>query len=765
MIEYHLAYYANFKSRYNIPYTIEIRTKESVSAPEELILSSTPFVAEWEADSLFKPLKMSNAVCQILTKKMLFGLYIGDAQGVKIVLINNSDNKVEWVGYVSPNLYSSDYISVDTVDIEAVDTIACLENIKYSYIGGKAEFRSFYDIIVHILDKADPLKSVDVLRVQNCNKVASSKSNCVLEDLYVNERNFFDEMGEPMTCKDVLSSLVGYLGMTMFQWRNTYYIVDYEYINNEHDECYRYHRAVPSLNEKSYLGMIHKNIKDIGISGSNGSVSLDNVFNKVSVVASTNAIDDLCPELFDDEDLVNQNADPNKYYEETIGENVFLSAYFKSKENWETYYSGIEIPEITPSNINGIFDCSFFQKTDSYNLKSGEPSSLNWEAALTFYRNSLPDINGGYLSMKERYTPFLKLNKKNISLLPGGYIIVDFRYKLSQHYISSDGYESPSKNALYVSNDNNKYSSGYEDTKYYCRLRIGDYYYDGERWNLYSDYLSNKEYYETVVGTTSISGKLQYYKINSSGDRVEITKTEYDKIIAGDKFLIVRKNNENDKIYDTWYSPTNQVSYKYNLSDAIDGVLIKLPNFLLYGEITFELCPPTILGGMPCYLTTGDGSGYCRYCHLKDLTLKYTNKKYVYDVFGNKLNDAEDIVYSNVINDNYVTEAEDVELLVNSYAENALSYSNVATKKEGKYDYLKSVFSPLENEYYLPEQLLIDKLYRHHRSPKVIYRNSLKYYLSPLDVINENSLNKSMVVNALGVDYANDSADVTLIEV
>ena len=31
-------------------------------------------------------------------------------------------------------------------------------------------------------------------------------------------------------------------------------------------------------------------------------------------------------------------------------------------------------------------------------------------------------------------------------------------------------------------------------------------------------------------------------------------------------------------------------------------------------------------------------------------------------------------------------------------------------------------------------------------------------------MIKENSLDKTMMVNALGIDYANDSVDVTLIE-
>lgn len=768
-----LAYYSEFKSKNNIPYRVEIYTKKAVGAVKELRLSATPFMAEWESDRLFKPLKMSNAVCGIITRELLLDLYTGEAQGVEFVLKNSDTNTLEWFGFVSPNLYSSDYISLDMLDIEAIDSIACLENIKYSYIGEKADFRPFSEIIGYLLNKADPQKRIRKLYVQNCNKLTSSATACALKGLYIHERNFFDEMNEPMTCKDVLSALVEYLGMTLIQWKDAYYMIDYEYIDNDYTDCTLFNLNNLTSSNAS-LPIKAANIADIGVSNSRGSISLDNVYNKVTVVANTNAIGDLCPELIDDDDLENQSSDPDNYYAQTVDDKVFLSAYFKSKENWETpqpltvdsnfIYS--YITEVNSSNVAAIREGSFFQKTDSYSADSPEPSSLDWGTYLTLCKKMAGE-QGFLTSNGKMYVPYLTLKKKNPLLLNSGFLIIDFSYKLSQSYIADDGFDSPCSDSVYVSNSNNKYSAGYSDTRFYCRLKIGDYYYNGEEWRLYSEYTSNLSYYKVSIGIEEVHGVRKYYTYdasNLSGTKRYITETEYEKICAKDRFLIVRKNKENDKVYDTWYNPTNQVSYKQNLSNASDGVLIKLPNFCLYGEMELDLCPPTILGGQPCYLTSGATSGYCYYCHIKDFNVKYTDRKYIYDVFGNKLDDTEDIVYSNVINDSYITEADDIELTVNSYAKQILSYSNVATKNNGKFDYLKSVYSRIARNSYLPEQILIDKLYRHHKTPKLIYKNSLNYKISPFDRIKENSLNKTMLVNALGIDYANDSVDVTLIE-
>ena len=711
-----LAYYADFKSRNSTPYRVEIYTKNDVDSPKELTLSSVPFTTEWEADTLFKPLKMSNSVCRILTREMLMDLYTGEAQGVKIVLIDSANNKVEWAGYVMPNVYSSDYISVDSVDIEAIDTIACLENIKYSYIGENASFCSFYDIMMHIINKADPQKSIDKLRVQECNKVSYFDTDCILESLYINEHNFFDELGEPMTCKDVLSSLVGYLGMSMFQWKDSYYIVDYECIKKGYTECYQYHRAVSALNGWKKLTLENKNVLDIGIASGNGSISLDNVYNKVSVVASTNSVDELCPVLIDDEDLINQNEDPNKYYEEVIGDTTFISAYFKSKENWKprevsgVYPDGIPNAdkEITDVNIKYIGSGAFFQKNSSYTSDNGIPSSLDWVSYLTFIMNGRPTVGYDY--------SFLTLLKENSLLLNGGYIIINFNYKLSQSYIADDNFKSDSSDLEY----NIDTVSDCGDTKFYCRLKIGDYYYNGEEWRLYSEYLDNYSYYNVSLKEEN---NCYYYQNVNTVEWIRIEKDEYDKRKMRDRFFIVRRNKKGEKVFDTWYTPTNQVSYKENLSNSSDGVLIKIPQFCLYGNISFELYRPNTMG-TTVEGTTVPGTGFCSYCHFKDLSIKYTDKKYVYDVFGDKLDDCEDIVYSNVISDEYVTEAEDVKLLVNSYSKNILSYSNVATKKGTKFDYLKSMYSCIDGEYYLPEQLLVDKMYRHYKSPKVIYKNS-----------------------------------------
>lgn len=749
-----LLYYSNFKSAKETSYRVEFHSNIGTHKPEELKLSSAPIIVEWESDTIYQSLKLSNSVVSVLAKRLLTDLYTPETQGVEVRLYNYDNGVIEWFGYVTPCIYTSEYITIaDSVDIESIDSLACLDTIKYSYISGKPDFSSFFDIIIYILGKADPNNLINKLYIQDCDKLDDTSQSCLLKDLYINERNFYDEDNEPMTCKEVLSEIASYLGITVIQWRDSYYMVDYNYINDGKYSCTLYNRTL-NTESKSTLNTQLLNVMNIGVWESNGSISLDDVYNKVTVTANMNPINNLTPDLFNDEDLKNQNSDPNKYYEQTSGEFVFLSSYFESKNNWTVLTPQInnngsieDAGALTPVSAFKLYKGAFFQKNSSYDKNSPEPSSIDWDTYLTFVKTKPSQVlHESYLILKENAT----------LMFAGGYLIIDFSYKLSKSNIADDDYKGV---------DDMEYTATSEPTKFYCKLKIGDYYYNGEEWLLYSEYLDNISYYSQNIGFEDITGVRKYYKKDSSGNKTYIEKTEYDKIYAQDRFLIVRKNQEHDKVYDTWYNPTNQVSYKENLSDSSDGILIKLPSFSISGNFEIELEPPTVLGEMDS--PNGESGGhrvYCRFCHFKHFNAKYTNKKYVYDVFGNVINEMKDIVYENVINESYEIEATEIELLVNTYQNNILSYSNVATKIDGKLDHLKSLYNHVANGDYLPERILIDKLYRHHKAPKFIYSNTLNYKFTPFDMIKENSLNKTMIINSMSINYADDSNQVQLIE-
>lgn len=802
-----LRYYSDFKSIKENAYRLEIHTSLSTHS-EPITLSSEPITVEYESSALYQPLKLSGATISLLTGNILTDLYTGENQGVQVRLYNRTDNALEWLGYLTPNLYSSDYItSFDSVELEAVDTLSSLENIKYAYIGDSGTFRSFADVLFFVLDKADPKQVLSKVYIQKTNRLSKDSLLCLFDESYIHERNFFDEDNEPSTCRDVLESLAQYYGMTVIQWRGAYYLLDYDFINRGYYEFFAYNRSDNTYTDVT-LKREAQNVSEIGVAESGGSISLGDVYNKVSVVASMNVISVLCPDLLDDDDLTNQNADENKYYEtkKTVNneEYTYLNSYFKSKKNWKY---------LTPFSIKPISNTSYrpvvFERTnineitaDNQSVHAGtlwqryckyktveEPSKLNWDTCLTLVSKRS--------SIDSEYTVdecFLKLNKdiSSITLLNGGYIVVNIDYALSD-----DTSFNPNNEILA-----GEFSSDY-NILFPAKLRIGNMYFDGDKFvddTIYKRRAS-KGYYRTVFFEREYIGKLPIYKIRDSdgdwffvnkgqfdahsGEKVEsqtpdpndrwfyydeskrmilIDESFYHECILQDGFYLVTKNKVNDSIY-TDKKLTNTVSWKMNLSDSGDGVAIPLPSFVITGKIEFELSRPNCLGkSVPAIPNKDVWRGGVYAIHVSDLSLKYSNNKSTYDIFNSKQDDS-DTVYSNKINDNNVTEMDDITLNVNSYSKGVASYSNTATKVGDKFDYIKDVYSPINDARFVPEQILIDKLYRHYCSPKFKYQNCLNRGFDILSRIKENSLRKTMVVDCTNINYANESCLVTLIEV
>lgn len=795
-----LRYYSEFKSRKDKAYRIEIHTVFATYS-EELALTDSPFTVEYESDTLYKPLKMSNSVISILTDRVLSDLYTAEGQNIEVRLYNKTDNILEWFGYMSPNLYSSDYITpLNMVELQAVDTISVLENKKYFYINpSEVYFKSFKDVIMHILDIADPGKVLSKLFFQKTNRISKDAVTSLIEDIYIHERNFFDEANEPMSSRDVLEEISKYIGMTFIQYQDAYYMIDYDFIKNNELYFFVYDRINDTCDSVTIQSSL-LNVYNIGVAESAGSISLGDVYNKVSVVANMNQITNLCPELIDDkDDIINQNSDPNKYYisnRDIDGKNhTLLNSFFKSKNDWgylAPSFSFIDIPaegvEVTIDNVNDIYSGVVWQKYSDYKTEDGEPSSLSWKTCISFLQ--------AYNMFGASRKILLTLKNGEYSLFKGGYFIINIAYRMSGSFLPNDIIKTSDE--VY---SNTKYGSGFNNTTIPGKLYIDDYYYDGEIWRnqkYYTDRVS-RGYYKLTYGPNTWQGATWYrYKdsfgdwrfvtkgeydassaekasggyddrnkvyayTNEGGERVFVEKWYHDECALKDGFYLVHINKEGDKVFDEEKRLTNTVSYRFNLYDSTDGVAIKLPeDKILCGKIYFELCTPNHLGAYPMYRTDG-GCHPCTAFHISDFTFKYTNNKATYDIFNDAVDDS-DIVYSNVINDNNVTEMDDIELLINSNAKNISSYSNCATKSGDKFDYLKTVYSPLHDKNVLPEQILIDKLYTHYKAPKFRYSNNLNRGFSILSRIYENSLKREMVVDQMNIDYANESCNVSLIE-
>ena len=548
---YKLRYYSSFKdiNENTIKVEVYIKTTNTVTA-EELKTSAEAVTIQYSCDDIFQPLKQSGASINFIVSKVLTDLYTGVLVNIRVQIYKNGE--LFWVGYQTPNMYSQPYNDeYEELTIECVDTLSIAENIKYKYLTGINKVSTFYDIISNILNQCDAEVLIPNLYIHNSFSYDSTFD--VIKRLSIQERNFYDEEDEPQNVQEILSDILRYMGMTLVQYKDSYYAIDFNSLKYGNYSFTKYNRTT-GVSEPVTLSIPNRDLMSIGIGRKNGSISLGDVYNKINIVANTNTMDSVIPDAVEDEeDIINQNADPNKIWESTeiIDDDwnnskdekktyTVLNGYFKSKANWfysmpcrfsledlsnpYTYYS-----EVTNDNVKGITSGVFWQKYTDY-LSEEEPSSLSWNSCLTVVMDS-----GNYFDNYQ--IKWFELMNRPTLMLKGGYMIIDMSWRMSIYNKANEIFKSWARNDYDKRWEmevftNSSYGTGFEDTRIPCHLDIGGYYFDGDEWVSYETYNAKvaRGYYKNVGGPTEgWDGAMWYKQKNSYGEWEYMNKAAYDK--------------------------------------------------------------------------------------------------------------------------------------------------------------------------------------------------------------------------------------------
>ena len=296
-------YTAEFTSIKNVNYRIEINTEKG-SGTHTLMLSGEPFSTKMDSEgkNIYSPLKTTSATVGIMTKSLESNIYSGKAKGTSVKFTNTDKNKVEFVGYVTPCKYDQDWNEqLEEVEIECVDGIAVLKSLPYPVTGS---LETFANIIFNCLKKSGCFKKLYV--TDNVQLTVNGTDN-IIEKLRVSQNNFFEEKKEgqtnddvAMSCYDVLIEVMQFLGYTMFAEGDEVYIIDYDAIKRGNNKYFSYNLTGATLGTyttvtKAYSHQITG--ESIGESGT--TVSLDKVYNKVTVKDDFYTYDSLFPNFGD----------------------------------------------------------------------------------------------------------------------------------------------------------------------------------------------------------------------------------------------------------------------------------------------------------------------------------------------------------------------------------------------------------------------------------------------------------------------------------
>lgn len=688
-----MKYTAQFYDINNKLYTLEIGSGQA----QPITLSSTPFVTEIETsdEHLYKPCKYSSATIGIIANDYMFDLYSSTAQQNKVTL--SDGNGVVWVGYVTPNLYSQGYENeFEEIEIEAIDALSTLQYYKYVPVDSKKEIVSFIDIINHLLGKCNAYSEFYISDTTQYNATANE---CLASKTYISEQNFFDEDDEPMSMQEVLEEICQYLNLTAIADGEKVYFLDYDGLKNGINTYYKF--VIGSNTPTKVTLSQTKEITASDYAENGGQLSLDNVYNKVSVKDSLYSFDSIIPSIWDEDKLTNYGGSWN-YVQEvnedgTGGKHKCFFKYLKNSNYKCYYYNKTTLGRVTaPTTVNyaatqnyvGATICkAFFDKVDSYDKKYND---INFTDYLLLHVHNTYD--GTLRPLFE-----LEVNDSNVSFIGGStYLIIKgnflFMDRENEMYIMQ-GYMNK--------NDDFNPSNLYID----CKLQYGDKYWNGTAWT-----------------TTNSTFKLFF-----------------------------DNNGQTKHCINQQFPVKNNITWDMGIDG--EGYAIPMPSTteVITGKPTFTLYHPHKV----------DNSYRCDAVWLSDFDIEAKVQNFNKD--SEKDSDTE---YSNVIDEDFVNEMNNVDFKICTWDNKECNYSAPCYSNNGNsFSYLDKVYNKATQQFLRFEEHLIYRLVTQYGTPSAILNLNLKNHFKVYATMTDNCLpNKLFIVDNITTDYALDKQEIKLIE-
>lgn len=238
------------------------------------------------------------------------------------------------------------------------------------------------------------------------------------------------------------------------------------------------------------------------------------------------------------------------------------------------------------------------------------------------------------------------------------------------------------------------------------------------------------------------------------------------KLAIGDKWLNGKAWTTTEASFNVEIAPTGRgfTSIKDTKTlgmpyTGISGYIIPLPDVPLLGSVRFYMYTPII----------DDSDDAVTAVYIKDFSLKFKSRDdsdidKTYITSTNSTSSNSDRTYENVVDSDFVNEADDIELKISSYNADGACYSKIIMND----DYLReNLYSSIESALVRPEEALIRRIISRYSAPKIKLTQVLKRSddISPYTVITDNYLSgKKFIVTGGEIDYKNNSFKCKMIE-
>lgn len=295
---------------------------------------------------------------------------------------------------------------------------------------------------------------------------------------------------------------------------------------------------------------------------------------------------------------------------------------------------------------------------------------------------------------------------------------------------------------------NSEFNKGWTMLK--LQISIGDKYWNGSKWQN-TECTFELNFHKEMIDTS-----------NSKGDHDDETFNLY-----------------------SWMKPVYNTNPAMNIDNKDRYVLPITKEDNLFGKLKVVIFTPyihTTIDELFSKIWAEDqgtwGGGWTKYgvgdmqidrlpqhIFMKDLEVTYVYS--TEDVGSDEEEDDDDIVYSNVINESYVEEFDDIELKINTQVDNKPQSRSYLLNSNDDNQFLHDVNCPATGHNYRPEEHLIEKYYNHYASPKKIFDITTLFddSITPATpIVYESLSDKPLCIDTQEINLADDTNDIKLVE-
>lgn len=774
-----MLYKSQFKSLDNHDnklYEVQLLTNNDDSEITNIKLAyRSPVIITTDSEGIFSPIKARGCTITIITEEIIPDLYTGENQGVPVTIKNITDNFILFEGFLTPCCYSQPYAkSEDTLELEAVDGLSTLKNIPYDKISNTKTIKSVQEILYNIFAQSG--YSGDLYCMYD------SLDGNDIANLYLMESNFFDDDSEQesWTCYEVLEQICLFFGWSAVSYKNNLYLIDYETLQKT-DTYYTWRKISNPFS--SLVSILDNNLITLSkesYASSDANLSYDQVYNKITINDSIYELDEIINDIFDSDskDLINNAADiqgSSRFIHTTKDKEdkswtVYYTTYtFNTGSNWKQHYYSVDTFQEVDNYRDGNFN-SNYSPTDGPNGFGNTIFAmperywiLDDHAVMTSNINSKEVIAFNEITYNKQQTLSTLSdamdyfdNVENLPVLEyeypeeiqwkanNGYSFICFKGDLwwqcdenkteiwvDEFYVNYpfDGIETLAGDYFKIlrNNQDPEYNTGWEMLR--AKLQIADYYWDGSTWT-------------TQETTFFISYHEQMMPLNS------------------ELLELIKYGKWNHPVYNTVVNSNTIYFSEYDKAKLIGEDCLAIPiTQNIFGKLKFTLYPPRMI-------ITSTTSGLNKtsispVVYMKDFELSYKFVPDNYSIFNiDDYKSDSDIIYTNVINENYCTEFDEIELKINTYAENKpISKSYIMDSSK-----LYLVNLTKNGVTKRQEHNLVNMYYDHYNSKKKIYECTIHDYLNPGSPVEITATTGNFIIDTQIYDVKLNHNTVKLIE-